>query len=76
MNTEIFGLKEKIARATSDQEIANLLTIGNTYKFASARTRASWKNIGFKVLENLKSGDQPKKEMSNVKPTKSKKTPK
>jgi hypothetical protein len=73
MNNEIFGLKEKIARATSDQEIANLLTIGNTYKFASVRTRASWKNIGFKVLENLKNTGQPKKETSEVKP-KSKKT--
>jgi hypothetical protein len=76
MNTEIFGLKEKIARATSDQEIAKLLTIGNTYKFASARTRASWKNVGFKVLENLKNTSLPKKEMSDIKPTKSKKTPK
>ena len=76
MNTEIFGLKEKIARATSDQEIANLLTIGNTYKFASARTRASWKNVGFKVLENLKNASLPKKEMSDIKSTKSKKTPK
>jgi len=73
MNNEIFGLKEKIARATSDQEIANLLMIGNTYKFASVRTRASWKNIGFKVLENLKNTGQPKKETSEVKP-KSKKT--
>jgi hypothetical protein len=73
MNNEIFGLKEKIARATSDQEIANLLMIGNTYKFASARTRASWKNVGFKVLENLKNTGQPKKETSEVKP-KSKKT--
>lgn len=75
MSKEVFGLREKIAKAGSEQEIAKLLKIGNTYEFASTRTRASWKNTGFKVLENLKNISQPTEEKSEVKP-KSKKTKK
>lgn len=75
MSKEVFGLREKIAKATSEQEIAKLLKIGHTYEFASVRTRASWKNTGFKVLENLKNASQPIEEKSEVK-QKSKKTKK
>ena len=42
MSKEVFGLREKIAKATNEQEIVKLLKIGNSYEFASARTRASW----------------------------------
>ena len=68
MSKEVFGLREKIAKATSEQEIVKLLKLGNSYEFASARTRASWKNTGFRVLENLKNTESPTKEPSEVKP--------
>ena len=73
MSKEVFGLREKIAKATNEQEIAKLLKIGNSYEFARARTRASWKNTGFRVLENLKNVNSTSEEKSEVKP-KSKKT--
>ena len=75
MSKEVFGLREKIAKATSEQEIVKLLKLGNSYEFASARTRASWKNTGFRVLENLKNVNSTSEEKSEVKP-KSKKTKK
>lgn len=56
MSKEVFGLREKIAVATSEQEIVKLLKVGNTYEFASSRTRSSWKNTAFKVLQKLKEG--------------------
>ena len=67
-NKEVFGLREKIAKATSEQEIVKLLKLGNSYEFASARTRASWKNTGFRVLENLKNTESSTKETTEVKP--------
>lgn len=75
MSKEVFGLREKIASATSEQEIVKLLKLGNSYEFASARTRASWKNTGYRVLENLKKVDKPTEEKSETK-SKSKKTKK
>ena len=54
MSKEVFGLREKIAVATSEQEIVKLLKVGNSYEFASLRTRSSWKNTAFKVLQKLK----------------------
>jgi len=54
MRKEIFGLREKIASSTTEQEIVNFLKIGNSFEFASLRTRASWKNTAFKVLNKLK----------------------
>ncbi len=75
MSKEVFGLREKIANATSEQEIVKLLKLGNSYEFASARTRASWKNTGFRVLENLKKVDKPTEEKSETK-SKSKKNKK
>jgi hypothetical protein len=68
MSKEVFGLREKIAKATSEQEIVKLLKLGNSYEFASARTRASWKNTGFRVLENLKNTESSTKETTEVKP--------
>lgn len=68
MSKEVFGLREKIAKATSEQEIIKLLKLGNSYEFASARTRASWKNTGFRVLENLKNTESSTKETTEVKP--------
>jgi len=67
MSKEVFGLREKIANATSEQEIVKLLKLGNSYEFASARTRASWKNTGFRVLESLKKVDKPTEEKSETK---------
>ena len=75
MSKEVFGLREKIANATSEQEIVKLLKLGNSYEFASARTRASWKNTGYRVLENLKKVDKPTEEKSETK-SKSKKNKK
>ena len=75
MSKEVFGLREKIANAASEQEIVKLLKLGNSYEFASARTRASWKNTGFRVLENLKKVDKPTEEKSETK-SKSKKNKK
>lgn len=54
MNKEIFGLREKIASSTTEQEIVNFLKIGNSFEFASPRTRASWKNTAFRVINKLK----------------------
>lgn len=54
MSKNIFGLKEKIANAINEQEIVSLLKIGQTYKFASPRTRKSWKNAGYRSLERHK----------------------
>lgn len=68
MSKEVFGLREKIVKATSEQEIVKLLKLGNSYEFASARTRASWKNTGFRVLENLKNTESSTKETTEVKP--------
>lgn len=68
MSKEVFGLREKIAKATSEQEIVKLLKLGNSYEFVSARTRASWKNTGFRVLENLKNTESSTKETTEVKP--------
>lgn len=68
MSKEVFGLREKIAKATSEQEIVKLLKLGNSYEFASARTRASWKNTGFRVLENLKNTESSTEETPEVKP--------
>lgn len=72
MKKELFGLREKIAAASSEQEIVNFLKIGNTYEFASARTRISWKNTAFRVINKLKQTDST--EQSNDVPKKSVKT--
>lgn len=61
MNKEVFGLREKIAVANSEQEIVKLLKVGNEYEFASSRTRSSWKNTAFKVLQKLKENTSPSK---------------
>lgn len=37
------GLREQIAGATSEEEVAALLKEGSAYQVASARTRRSWK---------------------------------
>lgn len=73
MNKEVFGLREKIALATSEQEVVKLLKVGNDYEFASARTRDSWKNTAFKVLQKLKeSTTSDNSEESSKKTNKSK----
>lgn len=72
MKKEIFGLREKIAAATNEQEIVSFLKIGNSYEFASPRTRASWKNTAFRVINKLKQSDS--NEESNDVPKKSVKT--
>lgn len=54
MSKEILGLREKIAYCTTEHEIVNFLKVGNSFEFASPRTRASWKNTAFRVLNKLK----------------------
>lgn len=65
MNKELFGLREKIAAATSEQEIVNFLKTGNTYEFASPRTRISWKNTAYRVINKLKN-TQSVEEVNNT----------
>lgn len=42
MNTPI-GLRERIANAATEAEIVELLVSGQTFNYASPRTRLSWK---------------------------------
>jgi hypothetical protein len=65
MSKEIFGLREKIAYCTTEQEIVNLLKVGNSFEFASPRTRASWKNTAFRVLNKLKTSVVDTEPVSN-----------
>ena len=37
------GLRERIARAETEEEISAMLKEGSAYEFASARTRRSWR---------------------------------
>ena len=75
MSKTIFGLREKIANATSEQEIVSLLKTGQTFEFASSRTQKSWKNTGYRTLERLKNvvGAESKDDETKVKNKKVKK---
>jgi hypothetical protein len=69
MSKNIFGLREKIANATSEQEVITLLKTGQTYEFASPRTQNSWKNTGYRTLERLKSVIEVESKGDNSKET-------
>ena len=68
MSKNIFGLREKIANATSEQEIVSLLKTGQTFEFASPRK--SWKNTGYRTLERLKNVVEAESKADNTKETK------
>lgn len=52
MNTPI-GLKERIANATNETEVIQLLTSGNDLQYASSRTRLSWKYTAQRRIRQL-----------------------
>jgi len=70
MSKNIFGLREKIANATSEQEIVSLLKTGQTFEFANPRTQKSWKNTGYRTLERLKNVVEAESKADNTKETK------
>lgn len=69
MNYPPEGLRERIAKAGSEDEIKALLDEGSTYADASERTRIAWRNTAEKrraqwakaaadILRNLSGGAQ------------------
>ena len=52
MNT-ITGLKEKIAHAETEAEVINLLASGQTFNYASPRTKLSWKHAAQRRIRHL-----------------------
>lgn len=61
MSKEVFGLREKIRNATNEQEVVKLLKTGNSYEFASEKTKTSWKNTAFKTLQRFKDSNPENK---------------
>ena len=46
------GLREQIKNAKSEAEIAELISKGKTYEWASDRTKSSWKSTSkFRIAE-------------------------
>jgi len=70
MSKTIFGLREKIANAASEQEVISLLKTSQTFEFASPRTQKSWKNTGYRTLERLKNVVGVESKDDNTKETK------
>jgi hypothetical protein len=52
MNAPI-GLKERIAQATSETEVIQLLTSGQTFNYASPRTKLNWKYTAQRRIRQL-----------------------
>jgi hypothetical protein len=48
------GLRQKLAIATSETEVTDLLNTGLTFEFASQSTRNGWKNTARRRLNTLK----------------------
>jgi hypothetical protein len=67
MSKNAFGLREKIANATSEQEVVSLLKTGQSFEFASPRTQKSWKNTGYRTLERLKNVVETESKSDNTK---------
>lgn len=47
----MMGLRQKILRASSEEEVTKLLAEGKTYEFASRKTRNSWKTASERRLK-------------------------
>jgi hypothetical protein len=78
MNTSI-GLKERIAHAENETEIIQLLASGNDLKYASPRTKLSWKHTAQRRICQLQKEKLPvetieKLPVSNKKKIKGKNT--
>lgn len=58
MNTKI-GLRERIANAETENELIHLLTSGNDFKYASERTRLSWKHTAQRRMRQLQKTQPP-----------------
>lgn len=54
MSTSNFGIREQIAAATSEQEIATLLQKSKTFEEVSDATRKAWKATANRALQRLK----------------------
>lgn len=52
MNTHI-GLRERIAQATTETEVVELLLSGQTFNTASQRTKLSWKYTAHRRIKQL-----------------------
>lgn len=77
MSTQI-GLRERIANAATEAEVIQLLSSGNNLKYASPRTRLSWKHTAQRRVRQLQKQEttpsSDKSIVSNKKKTISKKT--
>lgn len=71
--SNIHGLKQQIANASSVEEITKLLNLGKTYNLAANKTITSWKNAAVKRLNQLQKKDQTVISESNANVTKKKK---
>jgi len=56
------GLRQEISVAKSDLELVELLNRGKSYKFASNRTKSSWRNTTKRVLELINKSDSKQKD--------------
>lgn len=59
---KVFGLRQRILKAQSEQEILDLLKEGKTFKVASERTKRTWRRTGKDVLAKLNSFKADKKD--------------
>lgn len=50
------GLREKIKNADVDSDINSLLKIGDTYEFASLKTKKAWASTAQRRLDQLING--------------------
>lgn len=67
------GLREDIKNAQSDKEINDLLLKGNSYEWASLKTKLSWKSTAKQRLSVLNtSSTQVSSEIKEVKKSKTK----
>lgn len=66
------GLREQIKTATSESEVTTLLSKGQTYEFASDRTKKSWKSTAKLKLAELSSNDPAQSPEKSVETKKTK----
>lgn len=75
MNTKT-GLREQIANAGTENEVIQLLSSGNNFKYASSSTRLSWKHTAQRRIRQLqKSTVEENQKINNKNKTVKKKSP-